>query len=378
LKVLTYLHSFEAGGVERDILRFNKAWKDAGLDVLIALGRREGPLESEAAPDVPVRQLQTGRFPTRSWETLWMIAKLPRVIGEWQPDVLFCAGNSYTIVAVAVRLLMGRRCPPIVFRVSNDLVRLDMPRPMRAVYHLWLRFQAPFFARIVAMADPVVPEILGCMKADPARVVAIDNATMYDSELDRLAAARDATVRARAGRCFLAIGRLVPQKNFALLIEAFARIARPDDRLTICGAGALRPALERLAAARGVADRIDMPGHVADLDDYLAHADALVLSSDYEGLGMVVIEALAAGLPIVATDCGANMRMLVEGAGRVVPVGDSAALAIAMDQVVDAKYDIATMRARARRFTVEATTAQWVALFDTFRARNDAAIRAAG
>jgi glycosyltransferase involved in cell wall biosynthesis len=376
LKVFTYLHSFEAGGVERDILRFNSAWHEAGLDVLIALGRREGPLEGDADPRVPMRLLQTGRVSTRHWETLWMIMKLPGVIRAWRPDVLVCLGNSYTIVAVVVKLLMGARCPPIVFRVSNDLVRLDMPRPLRAAYYWWLRFQARYFARIVAMAPPAVAEIRTLMRARPEQVVVIDNACLFQADVNRLASARDNAMRVRAGRRWLGIGRLVPQKNFALLIEAFSRIAAQDDQLTIVGEGAERAALEARARQLGIADRVTMPGHAADITPYLADADALVVSSDYEGLGIVVIEALAAGLPVVATDCSVNMASLIKNAGVLVPVRDADQLGKAMVAVAKTPFDTALMRARAQRFTVEATTDRWRALFDDFRDRNDAAIGA--
>ena len=363
LKVLTYLHSFEAGGVERDILRFNKAWKDAGLDVLIALGRREGPLETDGSPDVPMRLLQSGRFSTRHWETLWMIVKLPRVIREWRPDVIFCAGNSNSIVAIVVRLLLGRDCPPIVLRVSNDLVRRDMWWPVRQFYHLWLRLHPRFFAAIVAMAQPARAEIIDYMCADPGRVVAIDNGSLTLADAERLASARDAALPDHVGRHYLAVGRLAPQKNFELLVEAFAAIALPDDRLMIIGEGPRRAVIGARAQALGVAGQINMPGHCSPLDSHFAKADALVLSSDYEGLGIVVLEALAAGLPVVATNCGTNMAMLVEGAGRLVPTRDAPALAAAMTAVVTDRVDVAMMRARARQFTVEASTDAWLALF---------------
>lgn len=362
MRVLTYLHSYEPGGLERDVLRFNKAWAERGIDVHIALGRPEGPLAAEA-PDVPMTVLQQGRFSTARFETLWMIWHLPRVIRAVRPDVVFCAGNSYTIVAVAIRLLLGRACPPVVLRISNDLVRRDMLWPVRMAYRVWLRLQAPFFAAIVAMAEPARAEILEYMHADPKQVVAIDNGSMLNVDVDRLARVRHSTPRTHEGRHYLGVGRLAAQKNFELLVEAFARIAKPEDRLTIVGEGPRRASIAARAAALGVAAQLEMPGHRSPVDSYFARADALVMSSDYEGLGIVLLEALAAGLPVVATDCGPNMAMLVEGAGRLVPVRDADALADAMTRIVTDPVDVGAMRSRARAFTVEASADEWITLF---------------
>ncbi len=367
MRVLSYLHSFEPGGLERDLLRFNRAWRAAGVEIEIVLGRNEGALAAEGE-GLPYTLLQQpGARSTAGYETLWMVRHLPREVRRWQPDIVFCAGNSYTQVSVALKLALGASCPPIVYRVSNDLARRDLPAPARWLHRRWQRLQAPVFAKIVAMAEPARAEIICEMGADPARVVTIDNASLTLEEAERLALARDATVLDRPGRHFLAIGRLAAQKNFPLLLDAFARIAKGRDSLTIVGEGADRAALERQAAALGIAGRLALPGHVSPVDAYLAEADALVLSSDYEGLGIVVIEALAAGLPVVATDCGPNMAMLVEGAGRLVPIRNGEALARAMEAVVDDLPDVAAMRARARQFTVEATIGKWLDLFEGAR-----------
>jgi glycosyltransferase involved in cell wall biosynthesis len=95
-----------------------------------------------------------------------------------------------------------------------------------------------------------------------------------------------------------------------------------------------------------------------------------VLSSDFEGVPAVAIEALAAGLPIVATRCATSIPMLVEGAGRLVPIKDVSALAEAMDAVLGDAIDPSAMRARARSFTTEATVAQWAALFESICTRD--------
>ena len=362
MRVLTFLHSFALGGVERDALRLNAGWRDAGIDVRVVVGRRIGVLRAEA-PDLDYHFLTGPRASwTRHFESLFMIARLPAEIRRFRPDILFCAGNTYTVVAVAMQLLLGRACPPIVLKISNDLERRDLPGWRRAGYHLWLRLQAPSFAAIVAMASPARAEIERCMRVVPERVVVIENASLTAVEAERLAAARAAQPRTHIGRRFLGIGRLVPQKNFALLIRAFASIAGPDDKLTIVGEGRERQRLERLAESLGLAAQVELPGHRQPLDAFFADADLFILSSDYEGLGVVVVEALAAGVPVVATDCCVNMPALVEGVGQLVAPGDLRALAKAMDRPLAAP-DPEQMRDRVVPFTVEASVGQWRALF---------------
>ncbi len=362
MRILTFLHSFEPGGVERDALRLNDEWARLGADVQIALGRREGRLADEA-PDLPYTMMQNGHFSTASFETLWMIFKLPAVIRALQPDILFCAGNTYSIVAVAMRLILGRACPPIVLKVSNDLQRRDLRAPMRWAYHIWLRVQVPAFDAIVAMAEPARAEVESVMRVLPSRVTVINNASLGIAELAQFATARDAASRDHSGRRFLAVGRLVGQKNFALLLRAFARMRRPDDRLTLIGEGEKRAMLERLIRDLGIADSVIMPGHINPLHDAFGQADAFVLSSDYEGLGVVVVEALAAGVPVVATDCCINMKVLVKADGLLVSIKDVDALARAMEQISGVATDPAAMRARARGFAVETVAPKWLTLF---------------
>ncbi|HEY1124092.1 MAG TPA: glycosyltransferase [Sphingobium sp.] len=363
LRILGVLHSLEPGGVERDLMRFTKAWRDRGLDARIALGRWEGLL-TEEAPDIPFIIPPKGRLAKIETETLWMMQNLPAIVRAQQPDVLFIPSNGLMVVAVWVRLMLGKACPPIVVRPSNSLDRKDQGWLMRWFDSAVLKIHSGIYSAAVAMSAPVRQEIIDRMGLPADRVVTINNASMTAEVADRLAAARDTMPRNHAGRHFLGLGRLMPQKNFALLIDAFARIARPRDRLIIVGEGALRPELEAQAARLGIADRLDMPGHQAPVDPWFASADAFVLSSDFEGLPAVAAEALAAGIPIVATDCTVAIPDMIAGVGRLVPVKDVAAMAAAMDAICDDPVEQVEMRRRAAQFTMEATVEQWIALFE--------------
>ncbi|KUR70633.1 hypothetical protein AQZ52_16410 [Novosphingobium fuchskuhlense] len=369
---MTFLHSFEPGGVERVALRLHEAWRAQGRDARLVMGRTAGAMKREW-PDLNkgglgYEILGSERIPSSGWETLWMIIHLPRAIRRIRPDVLFCAGNSYTIVAVMMRVLLGKACPPVVAKISNDLTRSDLPAPARPFYRLWLRIQGRMLDRLVGMAPPMRAEIGTLMGADNARIAVIDDPSLAEADIQRLAAARaEARAAPQApGRRFIAIGRLAAQKNFGLLIDAFARMAGEHDRLAIIGEGAARRALEAQIERLGLADKVRLPGHVSPLDAELAAADALVLSSEYEGVPAVVAEALAAGLPVVATRCSVSMEDMLGGGrfGLLVPVGDAAALAGAMSDIAKLKFDETAARDQSRRFTVEIASHRYLALME--------------
>ena len=367
LRVLTFLHSFEPGGVERVALRLHAAWAAQGVDSRLVMGRTAGAMRREW-PGLEPEVLGSQRIPSAAWETLWMILHLPRAIRRIRPDVLFCAGNSYTVVAVAMRLIMGKACPPVVAKISNDLTRGDLPAPARPFYRLWLRIQGRMLTRLVGMAPPMREEIGTLMGAEDARIAVIDDPSLAEADIQRLMAARAAAnaVPRGAGRRFLAIGRLAAQKNFGLLLDAFAQMAGPDDSLAIIGEGTARRALEAQIARLGLAGKVRLPGHVSPLDAELAKADALVLSSDYEGVPAVIAEALAAGLPIVTTRCSVSIEDMLGGGrfGLTVPVGDAAALARAMADIAKLKFDVDGARDQSRRFTVEIASHGYRALME--------------
>lgn len=365
---MTPLHSFAPGGVERVALRLCGAWhRDPAIDVQLVIGRDTGAMRHEAPPGL-MRHVTPEPFPTARWETLWMLWILPGHIRRLRPDVLFAAGNTYAIIAVVMKLWLGRACPPVVLKISNDLLRCDMPAPIRWGYHRWLWLQGRIVDHVTGLAEPMRAEIAQFMQMPADRIHIIDDPALAAADHAALAAIGAARVPSPGaltgrGRHYVGIGRLARQKNWPLLVQAFARIAGPDDRLTIVGEGTERDRIAGIAATLGVADRVSLPGHDAAAPA-LAAADVYVLSSDFEGVPAVVIEALASGLPVVATDCSVSMQSLVGDFGTVVPVGDAAALAAAM--AAQAPLSVTARAAAAaamQRFTVEIAAADYARLF---------------
>jgi len=135
----------------------------------------------------------------------------------------------------------------------------------------------------------------------------------------------------------LGIGRLEAQKDFATLLRAFAQVrSRQDCRLIILGEGSLRYELEALARKLGVAEHVDLPGFVNNPYAYLVRASVFVLSSTHEGMPNALIEALALGVPVVATNCRSGPAEILEGGrwGRLTPVGDASAMAQAIQEAL--------------------------------------------
>lgn len=152
----------------------------------------------------------------------------------------------------------------------------------------------------------------------------------------------------------LGAGRLVKAKDFATLIRAAALLLeRRPCRLLILGEGPLRTDLEELTAALGLQEYVQLPGWVDDPMPYMARADLFVLSSQNEGLGNVLIEAMAAGCPVVSTDCPSGPREILEGGrlGPLVPAEDPKKLANAMGDTLDRGADTKALRAAAERFS---------------------------
>jgi glycosyltransferase involved in cell wall biosynthesis len=147
----------------------------------------------------------------------------------------------------------------------------------------------------------------------------------------------------------LGVGRLVPAKGFDILLQAFGEVLRAgfDFNLLILGEGAERPSLEARARELGIDGRVFLPGFVANPYPYFKHAKMFILSSRYEGLAMVLLEALALGAPVVAMDCPSGPRELLENGryGVLVPQGQTAALSGAIRELAAHPDEEARLRA---------------------------------
>ena len=172
----------------------------------------------------------------------------------------------------------------------------------------------------------------------------------------------------------LAAGRLENQKDYPTLIKAFARVAsRRPCRLIILGEGKRRKALEGLVRGLKLTDWVSLPGWVENPFAFVSRASLFVLSSRYEGLPGVLVQALACGCPCVSTDCPAGPAEILQDGkfGPLVPVGDEVALAEAMDRVLEQPPDRHVLQQRAADFSAETSVAAYEKLISTLVFEHD-------
>ncbi len=364
MHILVPIHAFEPGGVERVGLRLAERWKAEGHDVTILLGRDRGLCRRER-PELTYRCFAEP-FSTARWETLWMMVCLVRFLLRERADVIFCPGLTYTAPCAVAKVLLGPRCPPVLVKISNDLDRPDIGRLLRWPYLAWLWTQGRLLERFVAIGPPMREPVARALRIERERVSVLPDPALSQTQIEELSRHPDMSIAARQGRGrrFLAVGRLAPQKNFTLLVEAFARVATSEDLLVIAGEGPCRAALERRVSGLGLTPQVLMPGHVSDVAPLYRSSDVLVLSSEYEGVPGVIIEALAAGLTIAATSCCDSMRWLLgEGRyGALAPCGDVSALACAMEQACGHEMPRAELAAFVSTFSLERAAGKYLAL----------------
>jgi glycosyltransferase involved in cell wall biosynthesis len=290
-----------------------------------------------------------------------------RYLHDALPNAVLAAEPHYNAMAVWARCLS---------RLDCRIVLGEHIQPSHAsVANPWAdRHVLPLLRAAYLTADAIVTASIG-MADDLATHAGIPRdriTTVYNPVVapDLLVKARQALdhpwfaigappVILGAGRLHPQAGRLHPQKDFATLIRALAALrSRRPVRLVILGARtdpeyALVP--QTLAVELGVAPDVDMPGFAPNPFAFMSRAAVFVLSSRYEGLGNVLIEALACGTPVVSTDCPSGPAEVLDNGrfGPLVPVGDAAALARAIEGVLDNPPAAQSLRARAELFTVE-------------------------
>ena len=355
--ILIVLHDFALGGTERVAVRLAAAWATSGAAVTIFAGSDTGPLRALAGERVEI-VLADPPIP-RGRGSRTRLARAARAfVARRAFDGVFIPGNFHWPVAAA----LGGSGIPIVAQVSAAL-----DKPQRGPLRQWaferrMRYLLRRVQAVVTLSDVARDQAKRILRNAVATTIALPALADDSAPPIPIPDTRPSVV--------LAAGRLVPEKGFARLIAAFAALPDRSARLVIVGDGPEADALRRQADALGIADRVELAGYVADIRPWLDTARLFVLASDFEGYPAVLVEALAAGRPVVASDCTPATQLLdAPGAGSVVPLGDTAALSQAIAQMLDqSPPDPAQLAASVAHHRIDAVAAAYLDLFAALRA----------
>jgi glycosyltransferase involved in cell wall biosynthesis len=366
LRVLLFSPHLGEGGADRVIAKLARHLDRRRFAPALALVRRAGPFLADVPADVPVYEFGARRLATA-------LPALVRVIRRERPDVVFSAGASNIIAAVAHRLAGSRA--RLVLSERSALRRSDRSRARLAAELPAKRLTYRRADVVAAVSEGVARDLASVLGLSPERIAVVGN-PMVDEDLAVLAAMPVehpwlAGGASAAEPVIVACGRLVEIKDYPTLLDAFARIrAARAAKLIVLGDGPLREELRARAARLGVGDLVDFVGFDKNPFRYFARARLLLHASRAEGLPGALIQAMACGLPVVSTDCDFGPREVIAAPGRdgfLVPVGDAAALAdralqlLADDRLRDAVS--AEARRSAQRYETRASLARYEAAF---------------
>jgi glycosyltransferase involved in cell wall biosynthesis len=331
--VAFFLPSVRGGGAQRVIVNLAQGITERGLPVDVVLATAEGVFLDQLPPTVRVVDLRAGRL-------LRSIAPLVSYLRRERPRILVSSMSHANLVALwAARL--ARRATPVMVTVHNTMSQStpDQGGMAGRLSSRLLRTFYPWATTVVAVSRGAADDLARSSGLPRDRVQVVYNPVITPGML-ALARQRPDHPWFDAGQppVILGVGRLTRQKDFPMLVRAFADVRRSRPaRLIILGEGEDRPALEHLIGELGVADDVALPGFRDNAMAYMAGSAVFALSSAWEGLPTVLIEALAAGTRVVSTDCPSGPREILQDGrlGALVPVGDAPALARAVVSALD-------------------------------------------
>lgn len=354
---------FEMGGLERVQMHVLSGFVKSGFQVELVTSRVSAQAQVLLKPEVPVSVLEGGRFN--------FFCGLARLIKKTKPDVVVTSANDVGCFVLLIRMLLSPNSKLIWAQhlsLSGPLQTSVGFRRLRLLFELWLMRMLIEKADAVVAVSKAVSDDMKVLLSPKLDVHVIYN-PVISSDFDGLS--RQLVQwpwEDRACPTIVFVGRLVKVKRLDVLLNAFAMCTQTSRaKLLIIGDGPETGSAVELARDLNLGEMCKFLGHQDNPFPWIREADLLVLSSDSEGFGLVLVEAMACGTQVVSTDCPYGPAEILGNGeyGRLVPTGDAKALAVAMWESL--QCPIASkdkMKERAAEFGVDHAVQQYVNLLE--------------
>lgn len=354
-KVLLYTHALVGGGGERLWASLASVLAAQGYDVIFAEDHVAN--ENRGLLSSAVRVVTLGGGHLASTRALAHLLKRER------PDVALSAIGASNLKLIAANMMAGRRTPVVISYHGFDDWKSGK---LSFLTYALLPILSRLADKVVAVSDGLAEVITSRWRARADRVVSLHNPVFFP---DNIHVPAPEALAARSNQ-ILAVGRLVPEKDYPTLLTALSRLKTKDATLLILGAGPLESELRNLAKSLDVQSRVTFAGYATSPWHAYADAKCFVLSSRKEAFGNIIVEALAHGLPVVATrTVGADYILDGGTYGRLVAISDVDALAAAIDATLADPCANAQRVTRAATFSMAARVPANIALIESVKRR---------
>lgn len=370
IKVLFFISSLEGGGAERVTVSLLGNIDGSRIEPVLVLlyPATESPYREYLPEKIKVIVIE--RNSDSFFEKIRQVVNFVRNIRNEKPQVLLSMLTHNNIMALCAGILLNTRVIVCEHIALGELVKtregkriLGIPvAPMVTVLYR-------FAAKVIAVSDGIRRNLIDEFRVPAHKILVIHNPVDSDAIRELSIISPEHLFFKGREPVLIGAGRLVTQKRFDILIKAFgSAVKEMDARLIILGEGPEREALQKLVCDRGLEDKVSLAGFQGNPWQFFSRADVFVLSSDYEGLPMVILEAMACGVPVVSTDCRSGPREILQDGrcGLLVPAGDEVALSKGIEQLLKngalrEKFSLAG-KERVREFAVSAIAAQYMNL----------------
>jgi len=367
-KIFFVLPVMKGGGAEKVASVLMNNLDRERFEPTLVLFNKEGEYLKFVPSDVEIIDLnKKNRF-----DFITLILKLRRLIKEQRPHILLSSLYYPNMIIVLSRLLLRTPCKIVLSEHSQHKKLLPFKRFSRLVRHL-MRFTYRRADKIVAVSNSIKNDLVSDFRIDPERIAVIYN-PMETEVVRRLS---EEKVQHRffenldARFVIISVGRLTRAKNFELLIRSLVRIRHKIPAcLLIVGKGELEQELKHLAKRFDVADHVDFVGYQDNPYKWMRKADLFVLASSWEGFGIVLVEAMICGTPVVSTACHESPHEIITDGvdGRVVPLDDEERLSRVIVEIAERDDLRRTLLAggdeNLKRFDASRIVPQYEKIFD--------------
>ena len=343
-RICVFLHDLRGGGAERNTLRLVEGMIRSGRNVDLVLVTASGAFMNSIPAGTRVIDLKKKRV-------LQSIFAFVRYLKRERPTSVLASLHHINLASIIAVRLSGVNTNLVICEHNQITQKISHARGFfsRLTYRA-VKVLYPFADDIIAVSQGVADDLVAFAGLKENAVKVVYNPVYQESMHEKAAAAPSHPwFLAREVPTLLAMGRLHTQKGFDILLHAFKQVRSTTPcRLVIVGEGDERRDLTALSEQLGLTDDVSFPGFIQNPFALMSRADLFVMSSRWEGLPTVLIEALACGATIVSTDCPSGPREILDNGryGTLVPTNDADALAEAMLQALSAPRKSHSERAK--------------------------------